>query len=97
MLDGDTTKAHRSFDRTNVVFTNFVYQIPLLKNSDNHLLKTVAGRMVTFGNRICTMESGAPLNMGVSGSNVYSVVPNSGNRPDLWLAKSPIPRRPLNG
>jgi hypothetical protein len=29
------------------------------------------------------MESGAPLNMGVSGTNVANVVPNSGNRPDL--------------
>ena len=29
------------------------------------------------------MESGAPLNLGVSGNNVASVVPNSGNRPDL--------------
>ncbi len=69
------------FDRTNVVFTNFVYQIPLLKNTDNHLLKTVAGGWSLSG--IITMESGAPLNMGVSGSNVSSVIPNSGNRPDL--------------
>jgi len=69
------------FDRTNVVFTNFVYQIPLLKNSDNHLLKTVAGGWSLSG--IVTIESGAPLNMGVSGSNVSSVIPNSGNRPDL--------------
>ena len=69
------------FDRSNVVFTNFVYQIPILKNSDNHLLKTVAGGWSLSG--IVTMESGAPLNMGVSGSNVSSVIPNSGNRPNL--------------
>lgn len=69
------------FDRTNVAFTNFVYQIPLLKNTDNHLLKTAAGGWELSG--IITMESGAPLNMGVSGNNVSSVVPNSGNRPDL--------------
>jgi len=69
------------FDRTNVVFTNFVYQIPLLRNTDNHLLKTVAGGWSLSG--IITMESGAPLNMGVSGNNVSSVIPNSGNRPDL--------------
>jgi hypothetical protein len=69
------------YDRTNVAFANFVYQIPFLKNSDNHLLKTVAGGWSLSG--IITMESGAPLNMGVTGSNVSSVIPNSGNRPDL--------------
>jgi hypothetical protein len=69
------------FDRTNVAFTNFVYQIPFLKNSDNHLLKTVAGGWSLSG--IVTMESGAPLNMGVSGSTVNNVIPNSGNRPNL--------------
>ncbi|HEY1463663.1 MAG TPA: carboxypeptidase regulatory-like domain-containing protein [Terriglobales bacterium] len=69
------------FDRTNVAFMNFVYQIPLLKNSDSHLLKTVAGGWSLSG--IVTMESGAPLNMGVSGSSVSSVIPNSSNRPDL--------------
>jgi hypothetical protein len=69
------------YDRANTAFANFVYQIPLLKNSDNHLLKTVAGGWSLSG--IVTMESGAPLNMGVSGTNVANVVPNSGNRPDL--------------
>ena len=70
------------FDRTNVAFVNFVYQIPLFRNSDSHMLKTVAGGWELSG--IVTMESGAPLNMGVSAAgNVSGFIPNSGNRPDL--------------
>ena len=70
------------FDRANVAFVNFVYQIPLFRNSDSHMLKTVAGGWELSG--IVTMESGAPLNMGVNDpSNVTNVVSNAGNRPDL--------------
>ncbi len=70
-----------AFDRANIAFVNFVYQIPLLKNSSNRLLKTVAGGWEVSG--IVTMESGAPLNMGMSGTNAASAIPNSGDRPNL--------------
>jgi hypothetical protein len=69
------------FDRTNVAFWNFVYQIPFLKNSDNHALRAVAGGWALSG--IVTAESGAPVNLGVNGENVSSVIPNSSNRPDV--------------
>jgi hypothetical protein len=69
------------FDRTNIAFANFVYQIPFLKNSDSHLLKTTIGGWELSG--IVTMESGAPLNMGLSGSSISSIIPNTSNRPDL--------------
>lgn len=69
------------FDRTSVAFVNFVYQIPLLKNSDSHLLRATLGGWALSG--VVTMESGAPINLGMSGNNVASVIPNSGNRPDL--------------
>jgi hypothetical protein len=69
------------FDRRAVAFVNYVYQIPLFKNSDNHLLKSTVGGWELAG--IVTMESGAPLNMGLSGSNASSVIPNSSNRPNL--------------
>ena len=39
------------FDRENVAFVNFVYQIPFLKNSDNHILEVDGGRMGAVGNR----------------------------------------------
>jgi hypothetical protein len=64
------------FDRTNVAFVNFVYQIPFLKNSDNHVLRSTVGGWALSG--IVTMESGAPINLGVSGSTVASVIPNAG-------------------
>ena len=70
-----------SFDRRNIFFANFVYQIPLLKNSDNKLLKTTLGGWEVAG--IITAQSGAPLNIGLNGQNVASIVPNTANRPDL--------------
>jgi len=72
-----------NFDRRNIAFFNFVYNIPFLKNNSNHLLKTVVGGWELSG--IVTMESGAPYNLGVSGGNVSSVFPggDAGNRPDL--------------
>jgi|HubBroStandDraft_1064217.scaffolds.fasta_scaffold00893_11 hypothetical protein len=69
------------FDRKVVAFTNFVYQIPFLKNSDNHVLKATVGGWAVSG--IVTMESGAPLNIGLSGTSAGSVVPNSADRPNL--------------
>jgi Carboxypeptidase regulatory-like domain len=75
------------FDRTNVAFVNFVYQIPFLRNSDNHILRSTVGGWALSG--IVTMETGAPINLGVSGSTVASVIPNAGtstqqgDRPDL--------------
>jgi hypothetical protein len=72
-----------NFDRRNIAFVNFVYDIPFLKNSSNHLLKTVVGGWELSG--IVTMESGAPYNLGVNGGNVSSIFPggDAGNRPNL--------------
>jgi len=70
-----------AFDRRNIFFTNFVYQIPLLKNSQNKLLKTTLGGWEISG--IVTAESGAPLNIGLNGQSASSIVPNTANRPDL--------------
>jgi hypothetical protein len=69
------------FDIRNNFFTNFVYEIPLLKNSPNHLMKTTLGGWEVSG--IVTAQSGAPLNIGVTGENVCSVVQNCSNRPDV--------------
>jgi hypothetical protein len=69
------------FDRTNVLFTSFVYQIPLFNNSDNHLLKSTVGGWSLSG--IITAESGAPINLGVSLPNVANILSNTGNRPDV--------------
>ena len=71
------------FDRTHIAFVNFVYDIPFLKNSSNRLLKTTLGGWQLSG--IVSMQSGAPLNLGVNSHNVASIFPGGdvGNRPDL--------------
>src|SRR6202453_2640047 len=69
------------FDRTNILFANFVYQIPLFDNSSSRLLRATAGGWSIAG--IITAESGAPINLGVSGENVSSVLANTGNRPQV--------------
>ena len=70
-----------AFDIRNNFFTNFVYRIPLLKDSAHRLLKTTLGGWEISG--IVTAISGAPLNIGLSGQNVASIVPNTANRPNV--------------
>jgi hypothetical protein len=64
-----------------VMFVNFVYDLPFMRTSPNRFMKTVVGGWTLSG--IITAESGAPLNIGVNGSNASSVIPNSSNRPNL--------------
>ena len=68
------------YDHRNVFFTNFVYDIPLMKHSDNKLAKTMIGGWEVSG--IINVMSGAPLNIGLNGNNVASIVPQTLNRPD---------------
>ena len=68
------------YDIRNVFFTNFVYDIPFLKNSSNKALKTGLGGWELSG--IVAVSSGAPLNIGLSGTNVASIIPNTANRPN---------------
>jgi hypothetical protein len=81
-------------DRTNIAFVNFVYNIPLLKNSSNHLLKTTLGGWELSG--IITMESGAPYNLGMNGHNVNSIFPGGdvGIRPNVNAGLS-YPKTPV--
>ena len=71
------------FDRRNIFFVNFVYEIPLLRNSSNRALKTLVGGWQLSG--IVSAESGAPLNLALNGTNVASVFPGGdvANRPNL--------------
>ena len=71
------------FDRTHVAFVNFVYEIPLLRDSSNRFLKTAVGGWELSG--IVQMVSGAPLNIGYNGHNVASIFPAGDvtNRPDV--------------
>jgi len=69
------------YDIHNVFFTNFVYDIPFMRHSDNKFMKTAVGGWEISG--IVTAESGAPLDVTLSGNNAASIVPNTQNRPDL--------------
>jgi Carboxypeptidase regulatory-like domain len=85
-----------AFDRTNVAFVNFIYDIPVARNSSSHFMKTAVGGWELSG--IVTMESGTPLNLGLNGHNVASVFPGGGgvisNRPDLVSSIS-YPKTPV--
>jgi hypothetical protein len=69
------------FDRRQIFFANFVYQIPLLKNSQNRLLKTTLGGWEVAG--IVSVVSGAPLSIGYNGQSASSIVPNTAMRPNI--------------
>lgn len=74
------------FDRANVAFVNFVYSIPLFNGDQSRLLKGTLGGWQLSG--IITAESGAPLPIGVNGTNVSNLfngnfVTQSGNRPNV--------------
>ena len=74
------------FDRTHVAFVNFIYDLPVFRNSSNGILKSTLGGWQVSG--IVTMESGAPINITYGGNSVTSIIPNlsggnSGVRPDL--------------
>jgi hypothetical protein len=69
------------FDRRNIFFTNFVYDIPLFRNSPSQLVKGGLGGWSLSA--IITEETGAPINLGVSGTTAASIISNSGTRPNV--------------
>jgi hypothetical protein len=68
------------YNRNNVFFANFVYDLPFFRDA-SHLTKATLGGWQFAG--IVTVESGAPVNLGISGANASSVISNSGDRPNL--------------
>src|SRR6267154_400475 len=69
------------FDRTHIAVVNFIYDIPLLRGTQSRLLKTTLGGWEVSG--IVTMESGLPINIGLTGGQGGNALPNATNRPDL--------------
>ena len=69
------------YDRTNVAFVNFVYDLPIFRHSSNRLLKSTVGGWQLSG--IVTAESGAPINIVLGGTSAGSVVQQASNRPDV--------------
>ena len=70
------------YNRNNVFFANFVYDLPFFRDSSSHLTKGLLGGWEMAA--IVTVESGAPVNLGISGVNTpASIISNSGDRPNV--------------
>jgi Carboxypeptidase regulatory-like domain len=82
------------FDRTHIGVVNFIYDIPLFRGSQSRLLKTTLGGWEVSG--IVTMESGLPVNIGLSGGQGGNGLPNATNRPNL-VGKISYPSAVLPG
>jgi hypothetical protein len=70
-----------AFDRTQVAFVNYIYAVPLFRNSDNAVLKSILGGWEVAG--ITTFETGAPLNITLGGNQGSNGVQNGTNHPNL--------------
>jgi hypothetical protein len=70
-----------ALDRPHVAFVNFVYDLPIFRNSSNGFAKSVIGGWQLSG--IVTMESGVPLNIAYTGTTACSIVSGCSVRPDL--------------
>ncbi len=69
------------YDRTHVGVVNFIYDIPLFRGNQSRLLKSTLGGWQVSG--IVTMESGIPINIGLTGGQGGNGLPNATNRPNL--------------
>ncbi len=65
------------FDRLHNFSANFIYNLPIMRNSSNGLVKSLVGGWAVSG--IITIESGLPINVSGGSSNIVG----GGNRPDL--------------
>ncbi len=68
------------FDRTSVAFVNYIYDIPLFRNSKG-VVNTLLGGWELAG--ITTFQTGAPLDVGLGGNQGSNGVQNGSNRPNL--------------
>jgi hypothetical protein len=69
-------------DRRHNLVANFVYKIPLLKNSPSRALKSVAGGWEVSG--VITAQTGIPINVIIGGgSQSNNRLPSAQNRPNL--------------
>jgi hypothetical protein len=82
------------FDRTHIGVVDFIYDIPLFRGNQSRLLKTTLGGWQVSG--IVTMESGLPVNIGISGGQGGNALPNATNRPNL-VGKIAYPSAVLAG
>jgi hypothetical protein len=68
-------------DRTHIGLVNFIYQIPIFKNSSNLLVKSALGGWELSG--IGTMETGLPLFVTLGGAQGSNGLAQATNRPNI--------------
>jgi len=68
-------------DRTHIGLVNFIYDIPVFRNSTSRVLKTALGGWELSG--IGIMETGQPLGISLGGSEGSNGLANATNRPNL--------------
>jgi hypothetical protein len=68
------------YDRRQIGVVNFIYDLPVFRNSQNKLLKGTLGGWEVSG--IVTIETGLPLNITLNGSQSSNGLPDATNRPD---------------
>jgi hypothetical protein len=68
-----------AINRRNVAFVNFIYDLPIFRNSTGFKKGFLGGWQVSG---IVTMESGLPLNPTVSGGGICGTIANCQVRPD---------------
>jgi hypothetical protein len=74
------------YDRLHNFSANFVYDIPILRHSENKFAKTLIGGWELSG--IVTVTSGLPINPQLTGGQAGQGLPNATNRPDQVAAVS---------
>lgn len=79
--DGNTIRGPSTFDRRNVAFVNYIYEIPAFRNTSNAFEKSVLGGWEIAG--ISSFESGPPLNVTLGGTYGSNGVQNGTNYPNL--------------
>ncbi len=68
-------------DRRQIAIVNFIYDLPIFRNTQNKLLKTSLGGWQVSG--IVTLETGLPLYITLNGSQSSNGLPDATNRPDF--------------
>jgi hypothetical protein len=68
------------FDRRHVTFVNFIYDVPLFRNSSSKLLKNTIGGWQLSG--VVTAQTGVPIDLGVAGNSICGTIVNCRVRPN---------------
>jgi carboxypeptidase family protein len=69
------------FDRTHNAAVNFVYDIPVFRQNQSRLVKSLLGGWQISG--IVVAESGVPVDLHMGGKQSDNGIPHANNRPDL--------------